>query len=223
MLNSELAEFSHDLRVPMTSIIAHLEMLEDELGPNPDPVVAGSLARAMGASERMRRMLDQAMEIGHREVQRPPVGVDLCQVARQLAVDSARLLDLAGAMLEISWLPFVHADPDEMYCVLQNLLTNAVKFARPGVWPRISISARPVTSGWHVSVSDNGVGIPADRRLDVFTLFTRADARVEGHGIGLASVARTVHALDGRVGVGESPAGGAEVWFELPEDADARP
>src|SRR3954466_4111130 len=127
MLNSELAEFSHDLRVPMTSIIAYLEMLEDQLGRYPDAVVADLLAGAKGASERMKRMLDQRMEIGRGEVQRPLVGVDLCQVASQLAADSSRLLDLAGATLKISWLPFVQADPDQMYCVLQNLLTNAVK------------------------------------------------------------------------------------------------
>ncbi len=108
-----------------------------------------------------------------------------------------------------------------MYSVLQNLLTNAVKFARPGVGPRVSISSRPVPDGWRISVADNGIGIPADRRADVFTMFSQADARVEGHGIGLGTVARIVSALDGRVGADEAPSGGAEVWFELPASCDA--
>src|SRR5436190_19589530 len=99
MLNSELAEFSHDLRVPMTSIIAYLEMLEDQLGRYPDAGVADLPAGAKGASERMKRMLDQRMGSGRGEVYRPLAVVDLCQVAGQRAGDSARLLCMTGATL----------------------------------------------------------------------------------------------------------------------------
>ena len=222
MLTAQLAaELSHDMRVPLTSIIAHLEMLEEELGENPDPAIAVALARTMRAADRMERMLDQRMGAGPVAIGRTDAKVDLCKVAHQLAVDSARLLDSAGARLQIGWLPLVHADQDEMYSVLQNLLTNAVKFTRPGVGPRVSISSRPVPFGWRISVADNGPGIPADRRLDVFTMFTQADAGAEGHGIGLGTVARIVDALDGRVGANQAPSGGAEVWFELPASCDA--
>lgn len=215
------AELSHDMRVPLTAIIAYLEMVDEELGVDPDPVVAALLARAMRAADRMELMLDQRMEIEPLTVGPTLVQVDLSTVAHQLAVDSARLLELAGARLRIGWLPLVHADPDAMYSVLQNLLTNAVKFTRPGVSPRVSISSRPVPSGWRISMVDNGIGLPADRHLDVFALFARADPRVEGHGIGLGTVARIVHALDGRVGADEAAGGGAEVWFELPASCDA--
>jgi signal transduction histidine kinase len=222
MLTAQLAaELSHDLRVPLTSIIAHLEMLEAELGQNPDPAVATMLARTMTAADRMGRMLDQRMGAGPGAVGRTAGQVDLCTVAHQLAVDSARLLESAGAELQIGWLPLVQADPDDMYSVLQNLLTNAVKFARPGVSPRVSICSRPVPYGWRISVADNGPGIPADRRLDVFTMFTQAGAGAGGHGIGLGTVARIVRALNGRVGADEAPSGGAEVWFELPASCDA--
>ena len=57
---------------------------------------------------------------------------------------------------------------------------------------------------------DEGIGIRAERRMDVFTLFKRVNSTVEGHGIGLGKVARTVHRLGGRVGAEEAP-GGAEV------------
>jgi signal transduction histidine kinase len=149
------------------------------------------------------------------------IDVDLGKVANQLALDSASLLEFAGATLEIGRLPVVRADPDEMYSVLQNLLTNAVKFTRPGVRPLLSISALQIPYGWRVSMTDNGIGIPVQRRTDVFTRFSRVDSGVEGHGIGLCTVARTVHALGGRVGADQAPSGGAEVWFELPASADA--
>lgn len=220
LMSHQAAELSHDLRVPLSSIVAGLELLEEELGDHPDPDVAALLARTAVAADRMVRMLDQHMAMD------PVAGrvlceVDLGKVADQLALDSARLLELAGASLEISRLPVVRADPDEMYSVLQNLLTNAVKFGRPGVSPWVSISASRVPDGWRVSVTDNGVGIPADRRSEVFISFSRVNPRVEGHGIGLGTVARAVSAFGGRVGVDEAPGGGAEVWFELPGSSAA--
>ena len=215
------AELSHDLRVPLTVIIANLEMLEEELGQAPDHLVASLVTRSQRAAARMERMLDQRMDIAPLSLDRTLVQVDLGSVARQVAVDSGPLLERAGATVKIGWLPLVLADQDEMYSVLQNLLTNAVKFARPGVGPRVSISSRPVSSGWRISVADDGIGIPADRRTDVFRPFTRADASVEGHGIGLGTVARVVCSLHGRVGAGESSMGGADVWFELPASCDA--
>jgi len=210
-----VVELSHDMRVPLTSIVGNLEMLEDELHAHPDPVIATLLARTMRASDRLERMLDHRMEVEPVAVGRTLVEVDVCAVARQLAADASPLMELARARLEIGWLPSVQADPDDVYSILQNLLTNAVKFTQAGVEPRVSISARQVPGGWRISVTDNGIGIPAAHRLDVFTLFTRADPCVEGHGIGLGTVARTVYSLGGRVGAEDAPGGGAEVWFEL--------
>ena len=108
-----------------------------------------------------------------------------------------------------------------MYSVLQNLLSNAVKFTRPGIRPWVSISSSRIPYGWRVTVADNGIGIPAEHRMDVFTLFSRVDSDLDGHGIGLDTVARTVHNLGGRVGADEATGGGAEVWFELPASSHA--
>jgi signal transduction histidine kinase len=215
------AELSHDMSVPLTAIIANLEMLEEELGENPDPVMAILVSRSARAASRMQRMLDQYMLGDHTPGSRTPVEVDLHEVANQLAVDSAQLLELAGARLDVRWLPVVQADPDAMYSVLQNLLTNAVKHARPDVCPRLSIAGSQVQAGWRISMTDNGIGIPTQRRMDVFTPFTRANPHVEGHGIGLGAVARIVHAHGGRVGADEAPGGGADVWFELPASSHA--
>jgi signal transduction histidine kinase len=104
-----------------------------------------------------------------------------------------------------------------MYSVLQNLLTNSVKFAREGVPPEVLISARRIHDHWRVSVRDNGIGIPEDHRSDVFSLFSRVERGVAGHGIGLATVARIVAAHGGQVGVDPVEGPGTEIWFELPD------
>ncbi|MBV9832147.1 MAG: GHKL domain-containing protein, partial [Marmoricola sp.] len=127
----------------------------------------------------------------------------------------ATLLERVDAVVDVGDLPKVHADADAMYSVVQNLLTNAVKFARRGVPPRVRIAASAIEDGWRISVTDNGVGIPAGLRSEVFTLFSRAQTDVEGHGIGLATVARIVRLHGGQVGAEEAPGGGTEIWFTL--------
>ena len=210
------AELSHDMRVPLSSIVASVEMLEDQLQEHPDGAVGALLGHTMGAARRMERMLDQHMGFDNALGDATMREVDLRQVAEQLRLDSAPMLGSSGASIEIDDLPVVHADPDDMYSVLQNLVTNAVKFARPGVPARVHVSGRRVADGWRVTVRDNGVGIPESRRVDVFSLFSRGETEVSGHGIGLATVHRIVTAHGGRVGIDEASGPGSVIWFELP-------
>ena len=211
------AELSHDLRVPLSSITASVEMLADELEDR-SPVIDALLKRAMRATERMSRMLDQSMEYGAAGEEPDLAEVHLGRVAQQLVLNSADLLDATGATVKAADLPVVHADPDDMYSVLQNLLTNSVKFARPGVPVQVQISARKLPDAWRISFHDNGVGIPQEHRVDVFSLFTRIGDDVEGHGIGLATVSRIISAHGGRVGAEPVAGGGTEIWFEIPDD-----
>ncbi len=212
------AELSHDLRVPLSSVLACLEMLGDELGDHPDPAVGVLLSHSDRAAHRMLRMLEQHLDTGtgsHALAAALP-RVDLGDVARSLATDTAVLLEQQGATLQIGALPVVEGDPDEMYSVLQNLLDNAVKFARPGVPCEVTITSRSIPDGVRVSVTDNGIGIPAPRRAEIFGMFHRGASAVAGHGIGLGTVSRTVRSHGGRVGAADVTGGGAEVWFELP-------
>jgi signal transduction histidine kinase len=213
------AELSHDMKVPLTAIIASVEMLEEELGDEPGRAVDALLNRTTRAADRMARMLDQNMDAGVVGVGAAPVDVDVAAVAGQLLLDSAPLLDAAGAVVEVGAMPVVRANPDDLYSVLQNLLTNAVKFAHPERPAVVQLYARQFPEGWRISVRDNGVGIPEDRRVEVFSLFTRVGGPVEGHGIGLATVSRLISAHGGQVGADAAPGGGTEVWFELPGKA----
>lgn len=213
------AELSHDIRVPLSSIVAGLEMLEDELGGYPDPGVSALLDRTTRAADRLVGMLDQNMQAGSTVEEIERVDVDLDTMVRQLTLDSAVLFEAANATIEATDLPVVRADSRGMYSVLQNLVTNSVKFARPGVPVVVSMSAQHIDDGWRISVRDNGVGIPEDRRVDVFALFSRVDSDVAGHGIGLATVARIIAAHGGRAGARSAPSGGAEIWFELPDES----
>jgi signal transduction histidine kinase len=212
-------ERNHDLKVPLTGIVAGLEMLRDRDRDRDrdgaDPYVRVLLDRCTSAAWRMNRMLDRDLTEAAAGASRV-VHTDLGHVAVQVLDGTATLLERVGATVEVGDLPVVHADADAMYSVVQNLLSNSVKFARPGVPARVRIGAKPDDDGWRISVVDNGIGIPQERRTDVFTLFGRAATDVEGHGIGLATVARIVTLHGGRVGVDDAPDGGTEIWFTLP-------
>ncbi|ROR92275.1 sensor histidine kinase [Nocardioides aurantiacus] len=212
------AELSHDMRVPLAALTAGVELLEDQLADHRTPTVDTLLERMRSSAGRLLRMLEQNLDLDPAETRRTSTDVDLGRVVERLVADSAHVLDPVGAVVETRNLPVVRADPDAMYAVLQNLLGNAVKFARPDVAPWIRVTARRRPGGYRIAVRDNGVGIPDERRAQAFALFQRGDHDVEGHGIGLATVSRLVRAHRGDVGIDAVPEGGTEVWFELPDE-----
>lgn len=215
------AELSHDMRVPLAALMASVELLEEQLEEQFEeqrpPAVDAILLRMRSSAGRLLRMLEQNLDLDPAETRRTSADVDLGRVVAQLVADSTHLLDPVGAVVQTRDLPVVRADPDAMYSVLLNLIGNAVKFARPGVPPRILVTGERLRDGWRVTVRDNGVGIAEDRRNHVFSLFQRGDHDVVGHGIGLATVWRLVRAHGGRTGIDPVPQGGTEVWFELPD------
>jgi signal transduction histidine kinase len=130
--------------------------------------------------------------------------------------------ELAGVVAEkraevtIGPLPTVYVDAEQMSSVARALLSNALRFSRPGVCPRVAVRSERATDRWRVSVTDNGVGVPPERREAMFVLFARADKRIEGDGVGLAAARRVVEAHGGRIGMEGAPDGGTTVWFDLP-------
>lgn len=211
------AQISHDLRVPLTALTTSLEMLHEAEPEGIDPIRRRVFGSARRSAQRMALMVEGILRLNDVDRSLTFRDTDLEQVARQVITDSDPMLEQAGASVTIGSLPTVYADGDQMYSLLLNLVSNAIKFVRPGVSPVIDLSAVRTRDGWRISVTDNGAGIPADKRLEVFSMFSRLNSSVEGHGIGLATVARIVQVHGGRVGVQDAPVHGTEIWFELPD------
>jgi signal transduction histidine kinase len=143
--------------------------------------------------------------------------VDLTALLGTVTRDLAPAIGEAGAAVLAGALPTVHADANQLYVVLLNLVANALKFRRPDVRPKVLVEAEARPAAWRVLVSDNGRGVPAGRQDRLFDLFARGEvAGVPGHGIGLATVKAIVEAHGGNVGLRASALGGVTVWFELP-------
>lgn len=209
-------QVSHDLRSPLTAIIAYADLLASEPAVESDDSLGSMVEAVSSAGLRMNRMIEEmlgfALEGGQLELAPTPVQ----HVVTLVLADLAPLVAQSGAEIVVAELPTVTADADMLYSIVLNLLTNALKFASPGVPPLVKVSAAREGSAWRFTVSDNGRGIAPERRDAIFTLYERDAAEVNGHGIGLATTRRLVEAHGGRVGVDASTAGGAAVWFELP-------
>jgi signal transduction histidine kinase len=103
-------------------------------------------------------------------------------------------------------LPTVPGEATQLRQLLQNLITNAIKFRRNGIIPEVSITARSANDHWVIDVADNGIGIDAAHREEIFAMFSRLHhGDRPGSGIGLAICARVV-----------ANHGGA-IWAEDPE------
>ena len=195
---------AHDLRNPLTSVSMALGLLKERDVVSGDADAAWMVDRALGGADRMRRLIEELLAYGQVGGELRRTDVDLAAVMAEVRDDLGATLD--DVVLEVGDLPVVPGDPTQLRALLQNLVVNACKFTRPLRTPHVVVAARRATGGWRVEVADNGPGIPADRRGQVFEPLVRVDETVEGTGLGLAICARVVRAHGGEIGLDETPA-----------------
>ncbi len=210
-------QVSHDLMNPLGSITMSLEMAQDSVEELPrihQQPLGPLLDRASRGAGRMHSMVRSLLEFargGADPIVRP---VDLGRVVEEVAED---LHDPAGDFtLRCQDLPVVDADEAQMRALLQNLISNAIKFTRSVAHPEVVLTGSRTDFGWRVEVCDNGPGIREQDRERIFELFARADQRQSGSGIGLSTCRRIVEAHGGHIGVSPSSSSGAVVWFDIP-------
>jgi signal transduction histidine kinase len=116
-------------------------------------------------------------------------------------------------------LPAVSAHRITLVQIIKNLLTNALKFAKPLVQLRVRIWAEDRGDRARLWVEDNGIGIAPEHRERIFRVFERlhGEESYPGTGIGLAIVQKGVERMGGRCGVASEPDRGSRFWIELPK------
>ena len=216
LLSLFAGQVSHDLRSPLTAVLANTELLSDEPAVRDDPDLLQLAGATMAAGQRMAGMIDTILSYARAGGALESSDVDLDLVLDEVLSDLAPVVGERQAQVRRSHLPQVRGDARQLYSVLLNLVSNALKFTPPPTRPEVVIAAERDGEGWVVAVGDNGRGIPVERRESLFELYSRGDQAAEGWGIGLATARRIVEAHGGRIGIRDSALGGAEVWFTLP-------
>ncbi|MGO4599665.1 sensor histidine kinase [Terrabacter sp. 2RAF25] len=209
-------QVSHDLRTPLTAIMASTEMLGQREAVVADQWSGRLVATAFRSATRMAGMIEQILAHARVGAELHKSPTDLRTVLDSVLEDLAPTLSARRASVDVGDLPSIPADAQQLYSVLLNIVSNAIKYARPDVPPAIAITADQHDRSWRICVRDNGIGIaPADRGR-VFDLFNRVETSVDGSGIGLATVKRIIEAHGGSIGISPVDGPGTIVWFELP-------
>ncbi len=218
-----LASMSHELRTPLHTIIGFSELLGEQLqGPLNDKQkrFVGHIHRdSLHLLELINDILDLSkIESGRIELH--PEALDLAAVVEE-SLSAIRPLGQVKSLAiqaRVEGLDPIHADPLRIKQILLNLLSNAVKFTPAG--GRIEITARQAGSFAEISVSDTGVGIPAQEQEAIFEIFHQAGVTTkgvrEGTGLGLAITRRLVEQHGGVITVWSELGKGSRFTFTIP-------
>lgn len=205
-VNKELETFaysvSHDLRAPLRTIEGFSTILGEDFGACLPPEAHGHLDRIKQGVERMHSLINGLLRLS--KVVREELSfsrVDMAALAKQVYDDIADEETKKRFVFTVSSLPSIEGDAVLLYQVWSNLISNAIKYTKPAVNPRISIACTVAQDSITYFIKDNGVGFDmkfADRLFGVFSRL-HSDEEFEGLGIGLANVKRIITRHSGTI------------------------
>ena len=222
--NAELQQFayiaSHDLKEPLRMVSSYLELLRKKSLDNLDDRSKEYLAHARDGARRMTVMIDDLLNysrVANRANQ--PASVDMQEVLHTVLRDLREAVEKSNTSVTSDTLPTVLADRTQMVLLLENLISNAIKY-RGLESPRVHVSASRSDGEWLFSVQDNGIGIPKEQQGRLFQMFSRLHSRdeYEGTGIGLAVAKKAVERHGGRIWVESEVGKGSTFYFTIPDD-----
>ena len=223
--NDELRQFayaaSHDLKEPMRTIGSYTQLLSQRYNDRLDATGKEFLQYVVEAVKRMDMLLSDLLSYSQHLGAKPAA----FETVNAEAVLAGVLMNLQAAIKEARGtvthdpLPTeITADFAQLSQLLQNLVSNALKYRKPDVSPEIHISAAESDDEWTFSVRDNGVGIEPAYRDQVFGIFKRLHGReYPGTGMGLAICKKIVERLGGRIWVDSEPGAGSTFSFTIPK------
>lgn len=225
--NEQLAEFAsvaaHDLQEPMRKV----RTFGDLLATAPDSGLTdeqhGYIDRMQNAAARMQQLIDDLLVYSRVTDPAPDFQqVDLNEIVAGVLLDLDQVIAEAAAEVVVDDLPVVKAEPLQMRQLMQNVLSNSIKFTRKDTPPRVHIAGHAGPNGQAtISVVDNGIGFDPEYAERIFGIFERLHGRSEypGTGIGLALCRKIVERHGGTMTAEGTEGEGATFTFTLPTAA----
>ena len=236
--NANLEEFayaaSHDMKEPVRKIRYFSSRLKEELQDKIDANQLRHFDRLENASSRMLNLIDNLLEYSQATKGTSLVEeIDLAKSIQQVLDDLELEIQKRGARVNVGELPAIKANKRQMHQLFLNLISNALKYCKPGIAPEIMIASRVVTGKealpdfardirenrfHHITVSDNGIGFDQKYAESIFNVFTRlhSDVQYRGSGIGLSIVKKVVESHNGLIWAESVPQRGSTFKILLP-------
>lgn len=220
--NRDLEQFayaaSHDLQEPLRMVANYVQLIERRYEDKLDQDGKEFIAFAVDGAVRMQKLIDSLLQYSRLNSREKPFStVNLNEVFRRVLRDMERRIVETGAQIYSDSLPEVYGNAEQLGLVLQNLISNAVKFCDADA-PQVWITSEKTGDGWKISVKDKGLGIEPEHQERIFKIFQRLHARADfpGTGIGLSICKRIIERHAGKIGVESAPKEGSTFWFTLP-------
>ena len=231
--NQELQNFafvaSHDLKEPLRTIRNFSNLLQSRCGKQLSDQGKDYLQRMQTAAQRMQTLIDDLLSLSRVTTQAEPfVLVDLNQLMDSVLSGLEMKIQETHAAIEAGTLPTLEADPTQMHQLLQNLISNALKFhgnnpptitihsqRLPQPSPKQNVITRPMVQ---INIRDEGIGFDEQYSDRIFKIFERLQGRseYEGTGIGLAVCRKIVERHSGSIIAHSAPGQGSTFTITLP-------
>ena len=228
-LNSFASTASHDLKAPLRQISNYLNFLLEDYKDSIDEKGIGYIDGAIKASQSMSTLISDLLEYAkNRAVETKFEKVDLNVIVQDVVVDLETLIEEAKTEMILDKFPTIEANPVHMWQVFQNVLSNAIKYRREGVIPKISVSCKNYgdekfrrdadKNKCQIFIQDNGIGFNEKHLDKVFAPFKRlvGKTKFEGSGLGMATVNEIIELHNGSITAKSTVGEGSTFIITLP-------
>jgi PAS domain S-box-containing protein len=221
--NSELEQFayvaSHDMQEPLRMVSSYVQLLKKRYGGRLGQDADDFIGFAVDGSDRMQRLIKDLLaysRVGTHKKEHTPV--ELNKVVETVLLNLDPVIKETGAVITYAGLPIVFADEEQMVQLIQNLLSNSIKFRKAGQKPELEITAEIKGAECTISVRDDGIGIDRQYFEKIFVIFQRLHGKGDypGTGIGLSICKKIVESYGGRIWLESEEGKGATFYFTVP-------
>jgi PAS domain S-box-containing protein len=220
--NIELEQFayiaSHDLQTPLRAIAGFAQYLQRDYEGRFDERADEFIRFIIGGAKQMQTLINDLLAYSRIESRSEPFETtDLGEVFDSVVAVFDSTIKEAGAEVTCDELPKVVGDKSQLVQLLQNLISNGLKY-RGVEPPRIHVSGIRNENRWTISVRDNGIGIEAKDHARIFDIFRRlhTDEEYPGTGIGLAVCRRIIQRHGGKIWLESQSGKGTIFYFTIP-------
>jgi len=213
---------SHDLRTPLQNIINFSGLLTQEIRKEGNEKIITYTKFINDSTKRMQATTKDLLDFStasHKELKREPTNIKT--LFEDVLSDIKTLVEKSDAKVVANELPFkAHVDDTLFRQLMQNLISNAIKFVPEDRTPEVKFFAKKGKGKVTFCVSDNGIGVPDDSKEKIFGLYKRLHSQKEykGTGIGLALCKKIVEKHEGNIWVEDNLENGSNFYFEIPEN-----
>lgn len=226
--NQELDRFalrvSHDLKTPLITLAGFLGYLEKDIKDGKHEQAVKDFSQINAAAKTMGKFVDELLDLSRvGRITNPPLDVPFDNLLQDALKATDGLLKAKQVQVEVdSIFPVVHVDRARVVQVMQNLITNAVKFMGDQPAPRIKIGFKEIDGEHIFFVNDNGIGIAPENHERIFELFNKLNPEMEGTGIGLGLVKKIIEVHHGRIWVESELGRGSTFKFTLKSSPEVK-